>query len=127
MQSGTTGINTLRIYNPIKQAKAQDPNGKFVRYWLPALRQVPDTWIFEPYLMPKSLQLQYACLIDQDYPAPILDIAEATRKARSNIYAARNKEGSYSEKQAIIKKHASRKAIQRRHQANKNSLQKELF
>lgn len=145
MQSGTTGINTLRIYNPIKQAQEQDPNGTFVRHWLPALKQVPDTWIFEPYLMPKSLQLKYGCLIDQVYPSPIVDIAKAIRKARLSISAARNKEGAYNEKQTIIKKHASRKNIQRYHKDkksfenndknrsikkksnNKNILQKELF
>lgn len=145
MQSGTTGINTLRIYNPIKQAQEQDPNGAFVRHWLPALKHVPDTWIFEPYLMPKTLQLQYGCLIDQDYPAPIVDITKAMREARATISAARNKEGAYGEKLAVIKKHASRKGVQSHHQdkkgleensknkrvknksKNKNTLQKELF
>lgn len=48
MQSGSTGINTLRIYNPVKQAQDQDPRGQFVRKWLPALNHVPDTWILSP-------------------------------------------------------------------------------
>ena len=109
MQSGTTGINTLRIYSPIKQAKDQDPTGAFVRHWLPALKRVPDTWIFEPFLMPKTLQLQYGCVLDVDYPSPIVDIGQAMREARIKISAARKKEGVYTETQAIIKKHASRK------------------
>jgi deoxyribodipyrimidine photo-lyase len=45
MQSGTTGINTTRVYNPIKQAQDHDPLGLFVRRWLPALRRVPDAWL----------------------------------------------------------------------------------
>lgn len=122
MQSGTTGINMLRIYNPIKQAQEQDPQGVFVRHWLPVLKHVPDSWIFEPYLMPKTLQLQYGCLIDQDYPAPIVDITKAMREARAAIFTARNKEGAYSEKQAIIKKHASRKSAQSNH-INKKALE----
>ena len=109
MQSGTTGINTLRIYNPIKQAKEQDPKGAFVRHWLPALKNVPDTWIFEPYLMPKAQQLQYGCILDKDYPTPIIDFAHATREARVNITLARKKDGAYSETQAVINKHVSRK------------------
>jgi len=109
MQSGTTGINTLRIYNPIKQAKEQDPKGAFVRHWLPALKNVPDTWIFEPYLMPKAQQLQYGCILDKDYPTPIIDVAHATREARVNITLARKKDGAYSETQAVINKHVSRK------------------
>jgi deoxyribodipyrimidine photo-lyase len=44
MQSGTTGINTTRVYNPIKQAHDHDPHGHFVRRWLPHLRKVPQTW-----------------------------------------------------------------------------------
>lgn len=112
MQSGTTGINTLRIYNPIKQAQQQDPTGAFVRHWLPALKHVPDTWIFEPYLMPKTLQLQYGCVLDIDYPAPIIDITQAMREAKDKIYTARQKNGAYEETQAVIKKHASRKGMQ---------------
>jgi deoxyribodipyrimidine photo-lyase len=111
MQSGTTGINTLRIYNPIKQALEQDPRGAFVRHWLPALKNVPDTWIFEPYLMPKAQQLQYGCILDKDYPKPIVDNAKATREARMNITLARKKNGVYDETLAVIKKHASRKGM----------------
>ena len=111
MQSGTTGINTLRIYSPIKQAQDQDPTGAFVRHWLPQLKHVPDTWIFEPYLMPKVQQLQYGCELDKHYPLPMLDIAQATKLARTNISMARKKDGVYAETQAVIKKHASRKGM----------------
>ncbi len=111
MQSGTTGINTLRIYSPIKQAQDQDPTGAFVRHWLPALKHVPDSWIFEPYLMPKAQQLLYGCQLEKHYPAPIIDIAQATREARAKISAARRKDGVYDETLAVIKKHASRKGM----------------
>ena len=111
MQSGTTGINTLRIYSPIKQAQDQDPTGAFVRHWLPQLKNVPDTWIFEPYLMPKAQQLQYGCVLDKHYPSPIINIQQATRSARTKIIAARKQLGAHDETQAIIKKHASRKGL----------------
>ena len=111
MQSGTTGINTLRIYSPIKQAQDQDPTGAFVRHWLPALKHVPDTWIFEPYLMPKAQQLKYGCVLEKNYPMPIVDIVQATREARVKISAARQQVGVHDETQAIIKKHASRKRM----------------
>ena len=111
MQSGTTGINTLRIYSPIKQAQDQDPTGAFVRHWLPALKHVPDTWIFEPYLMPKAQQLKYGCVLEKNYPMPIVDIVQATREARVKISAARQQVGVHDETQAIIKKHASRKVM----------------
>lgn len=54
MQSGTTGINTTRVYNPIKQAQDHDPHGQFVRQWLPGLRKIPNSWMFEPWLMPHN-------------------------------------------------------------------------
>ena len=111
MQSGTTGINTLRIYSPIKQAQDQDPTGAFVRHWLPALKQVPETWIFEPHLMPKAQQLRYGCVLDCDYPMPIVDISRATREAKAKIVLARKKDDIQTETQAIIKKHASRKGM----------------
>ena len=112
MQSGTTGINTLRIYSPIKQAQDQDATGAFVRHWLPALKNVPQTWIFEPYLMPKGLQLQYGCVLDKDYPAPLIGIKEATRAARSQISKARARAVDMNETQRVINKHASRKGMQ---------------
>ena len=111
MQSGTTGINTLRIYNPIKQAMDQDPEGNFVRHWLPSLKNVPTTWIFQPWLMPPSLQLHYGCIIERDYPAPLVNIEQALREARSKISNARSAKDHRQETASIIKKHASRKGM----------------
>jgi len=109
MQSGTTGINTLRIYNPIKQAQVQDPAGNFVRKWIPALRRVPDNWIFEPYKMPANLQLQYGCVLEKDYPLPLVEIGEAMRFAKSEISKARKKYSNPHETQQVLQKHGSRK------------------
>ena len=49
MQSGITGMNSIRIYNPMKQAVEHDPNGAFVRRWCPELRDVPDVFLHEPW------------------------------------------------------------------------------
>ena len=54
MQAGTTGINAIRIYNPIKQSKDQDPEGVFIKKWLPELRSLTADEIHEPWLSKKS-------------------------------------------------------------------------
>ena len=109
MQSGTTGINTLRIYNPVKQAKDQDPEGNFVRQWIPALKHVPNTWIFEPWLMTPELQKQYQCIIGQDYPAPLLSIESAVKEARAKLAFVKKDALHQQESKRIIQTHASRK------------------
>jgi len=108
MQSGSTGINTLRIYNPTKQAQDQDSRGQFVRKWIPALRRVPDAWIFEPHLMPANLQLQYSCVLEKDYPLPIVDIQQAMRFAKAQISIARKSNVDKKETRTILLKHGSR-------------------
>lgn len=108
MQSGSTGINTLRIYNPIKQARDQDPKGEFVRYWLPALRGVPNSWVFEPHRMPAKLQRQYGCILDKDYPMALVDIQQATKHAKDQIAMARKNNSQHGETKHVLLKHGSR-------------------
>jgi deoxyribodipyrimidine photo-lyase len=109
MQSGTTGINIPRIYNPIKQARDHDPNGVFVRRWLPALKKVPDTWLFEPWRMPQSLLAQHGLTGGQDIFQPRVDLDDSTREAKKKLFALRAQPEIKAGKAAIIEKHASRK------------------
>lgn len=111
MQSGTTGINALRIYNPVKQAKDQDPTGAFVRRWLPAMAHVPDSWILQPWRMPAALQARAGCVIDRDYPAPLIEIEQATRLARARLLEVRRDEVARAQSRAIVEKHGSRKGM----------------
>ncbi|MDJ0822076.1 MAG: FAD-binding domain-containing protein [Paracoccaceae bacterium] len=103
MQSGTTGINTLRIYNPIKQGSDQDPTGAFTRRWCPELADVPDALLQEPWKHDGS----------RAYPPPIVDVPAAARSARDAIWAVRREAGFGSEAARVVKKHASRKDPQR--------------
>lgn len=81
MQAGTTGINTTRVYNPIKQAQDQDPHGRFVRRWLPTLRRVPDAWLLQPWRMPLDVQARCGVRVGKDIPVPLVDLDAATRQA----------------------------------------------
>lgn len=111
MQAGTTGINTTRVYNPIKQARDHDPNGYFVRHWLPYMRQVPDAWIFEPWRMPDSLQQLHGLKPGVDIPVPVVDFEIATREAKSRVYAVRQDPDNKAEKKQILEKHGSRRRL----------------
>jgi deoxyribodipyrimidine photo-lyase len=101
MQSGTTGINTPRIYNPIKQGRDQDPDGIFTRRWVPELDNVPLRHLQEPWLWEGAAKLRY--------PPPIVDVAEAARAARAAIWAVRKGGDFRKEAAQVVKKHASRK------------------
>ena len=109
MQSGTTGINTTRVYNPIKQARDHDPHGHFVRRWLPAMRQVPDSWLFEPWRMPPEVQARCGVRVGDDIPMPWVDLAAATREAKARLHALRAQSGVRAAKAAIVEKHGSRR------------------
>ncbi len=84
MQSGTTGINTLRIYSPTKQARDHDPQGLYARQWLPELGTA-------------------------SYPLPIVDERTAVAAAKDQLYALRKTPLAHSEANRIQDKHGSRK------------------
>ncbi|MGY6644587.1 MAG: FAD-binding domain-containing protein [Salinarimonas sp.] len=105
MQSGTTGINTIRIYNPIKQGHDQDPQGRFIRQWLPELAAVPDRFIHEPWRWEEAERV-----LDRAYPAPIIDHLEAARHARDKVWAVRRGRGFGDGATQIQEKHGSRKS-----------------
>ncbi|MFZ5505149.1 MAG: deoxyribodipyrimidine photo-lyase/cryptochrome family protein [Pseudomonadota bacterium] len=108
MQSGVTGINTLRIYNPVKQQLDQDPKGIFVRRWLPELARVPLSLLAEPWLMSIAQQREAGCLIGRDYPAPVVDHIVAARHARDAVWAVRKKPEAAAEARRVLVQHGSR-------------------
>jgi deoxyribodipyrimidine photo-lyase len=117
MQSGTTGINTARIYNPIKQARDQDPDGLFVRRWIPAMRKVPDAWLFEPWRMPPDIQQRCGVSVGDkagDIPTPLVDLEHATRMAKTRLFQLRAQPEIKAAKAAIVQQHGSRNFVKRR-------------
>ena len=105
MQSGTTGINTVRIYNPVKQGYDQDPDGSFVRRWVPELAHLPNEFIHEPWLWDGP-----GGFLGTTYPVPIVDHLAAAKHAREKVWAVRKGEAFRSNAKAIQNKHGSRKS-----------------
>ncbi|MTH96209.1 FAD-binding domain-containing protein [Roseibium sp. RKSG952] len=105
MQSGTTGINTVRIYNPVKQGKDQDPDGCFVRTWLPELRGIAPKHIHEPWKADNAGQV-----LGKSYPFPIADHLSAARAARDKVWGVRQGADFRQDARSIQTKHGSRKS-----------------
>ena len=116
MQSGVTGINSIRIYNPIKQQKDHDPEGIFVRKWVPELAKIPLEYIFTPHLMSDGFQEKYSCVIGMNYPAPIIDHNLQVKKAKNILYKIKSTPEAKSEAKKVYIKHGSRRKPNQRKQ-----------
>jgi deoxyribodipyrimidine photo-lyase len=78
-----------RIYNPARHQERYDPDGSYVRRYVPELHDVPDRYLAEPWTMPLEIQRDCGCVIGRHYPEPIVDHAEARRAALARYGAAR--------------------------------------
>lgn len=114
MQAGTTGMNVLRVYNPVKQSQDQDPKGEFIRTWLPQLAHVPNDYLHTPWLLTPNLQQRYGLLLGIDYPEPIIEHSQAAREAKTRIYGLRKNDESRAITRQLLNKHGSRQASNRK-------------
>jgi len=93
--TGTDAAPYFRIFNPVLQGKKHDPQGAYVRRWVPELARVPDRFIHEPWKMPPDVEAAAGCVIGEDYPAPIVDHAWA-RQRTLDAYAQARERGPSS-------------------------------
>ena len=107
MQSGTTGINIIRMYNIIKQSYDQDPKGIFIKRWIPELKNLPANLIHEPWKINFLEEKEYNFKLNKNYYAPIIDNKSRSKFAREMISAVRKKPEAREISKNIVLKHAS--------------------
>ena len=108
MQSGVTGINTLRIYNPVKQSYDQDPEGRFIRKWVPELAGLSPQWVHEPWKLSSDLHHHTSCRVGQDYPFPLVENETAMKQARTRMAEARKTDGFADMARQVFRRLGSR-------------------
>jgi deoxyribodipyrimidine photo-lyase len=91
--TGTDAAPYFRVFNPVLQGKKRDPDGAFVRRWLPELADVPDRALHAPWEMSAEEQQEVGCIIGEEYPAPVVDHAWARERTLAAYARAREVTG----------------------------------
>jgi len=106
MQAGTTGANTVRVYNPVKNGLEHDGEGEFVRRWVPEIAGLPNHLFHQPWTMTEMERVLYGVELGRDYPMPVVALQGRKIAMVARIYEMRKSEFAREEKARVLKKHS---------------------
>ncbi len=78
---GADAAPFFRIFNPVRQGERFDPDGRYVRRWVPELQALPDKWIHQPWEAPQQVLEQAEVVLGKTYPEPMVDLAQSRQRA----------------------------------------------
>jgi deoxyribodipyrimidine photo-lyase len=93
IQAAATGPEAPRVFNPVKQSRLQDPDGAFIRQWVPELARLPDAFLHAPWEAPPEFLSAAGVVLGQTYPMRMVDHMAAANEARARIAAVRRESG----------------------------------
>lgn len=105
MQASVTGINTIRLYNPIKQSMEKDADGVFIRRWCHELEHLPDEYLHEPWKQPPMEAIFNDFKLGDDYPFPMVDLDSAAKAARERLWSFRSRSDVRSASKDVLQRH----------------------